>query len=68
MKTALLLTALLVLGTVAVAPTASAGHYCNFIRDPPQACYAADGVLHDATDYANCYWNTPPRDWAATCV
>ncbi len=65
MKTkTILLASLLLLGAVAVAPTASAGPVCDMFYDPPTACVIGDA----AAGYALCYYNTAIRDWASTCV
>lgn len=65
MKTAILLVAFVVLGAVAVAPTASADHFDCM---GPEALLLACGVGNSGLHYALCYYQTAPADWAAQCV
>lgn len=64
----LLLASLLLLGAVAVAPTASADHYVACSPGSPQACHLVADTVNDTGHYVECYLFTAPVNWLSDCV
>ncbi len=60
----ILLASLLVLGAVAVAPSASAGVVCEMFEYPPPGCTIGDAAVANVL----CFYETAPRRWVNSCV